>query len=703
MTFFLSIFPLIMKGNIHCLIYLVLTFFLFGTILTAQVNDRGESVQEKPLFSFVLIADIQYADAPTSGLRNYRGALSKLEVAVPKINELDPEFVITLGDNIDRDYESFDKVLPLLSQIQAPLYNAIGNHDFTVDDQFKPLIRQHLNNEQGYFSFTRKGYRFVILDGTDLSTIAHKKGTSEYRKGLDNLQKLKAAGVNNAHDWNGGFGQDQMRWLENELTEADHARQKVLLFCHWPLWPEIGTQLWNNKEVLAMLERHPSVLAWISGHHHAGGYHLHKGVHHLTLKGMVESKTATSFGIMNVYDNGVELKGVGDQLNVIMRSVNDSTQNLLPTHPYHSMRSGLPNAYAKFTKTGKGRVAFLGGSITYNHGWRDSVMQYLERRFPDTEFDFIAAGIPSMGTTPAAFRLQRDVLKYGPIDLLFEEAAVNDASNGRTNEEQVRGMEGIFRHIRYVNPTADIVLMHFVDPDKMEDYRNKKSPQVILNHEKVANHYNIPTINLAKEVTDRIDAREFTWKDDFINLHPSPFGQGVYARSIIDFLEASWKEASDDQKIIQNYSLPDKLDLFCYDQGKLIEVHSKMETNSWRYVRSWVPDDKAGTRSNYTNVPMLVNDSPGQILTYTFKGRGAGIAVAAGPDAGIIEYRIDEGKWKEQDLFTRWSSGLHLPWYYTLAPELSEGHHKLEIRIKPHHNPESTGTVARIRYFYVNK
>ena len=31
----------------------------------------------------------------------------------------------------------------------------------------------------------------------------------------------------------------------------------------------------------------------------------------------------------------------------------------------------------------------------------------------------------------------------------------------------------------------------------------------------MAAHYGIPTINLAKEVTGRIDAGEFTWEDDF--------------------------------------------------------------------------------------------------------------------------------------------------------------------------------------------
>jgi hypothetical protein len=66
-------------------------------------------------------------------------------------------------------------------------------------------------------------------------------------------------------------------------------------------------------------------------------------------------------------------------------------------------------------------------------------------------------------------------------------------------------------------------------------------PEVIQLHEKVAEHYNISTINLAKEVTERIDAGEFDWENDFKDLHPSPFGQNIYAQSMKQFLESALK------------------------------------------------------------------------------------------------------------------------------------------------------------------
>jgi lysophospholipase L1-like esterase len=376
---------------------------------------------------------------------------------------------------------------------------------------------------------------------------------------------------------------------------------------------------------------------------------------------------------------------------------------LLNSENYHNQRNGIRNSFLKFQQKKKGRVAFLGGSITYNGGWRDSICNYLQKRFPETEFEFIAAGIPSMGTTPGAFRLERDVLAGGPVDLLFEEAAVNDATNGRSSQEQIRAMEGIVRHVRNENPATDIVIMHFVDPQKMETYRSGQVPEVIQNHEKVAAYYNIPTINLAKEVTDRIDEGEFTWEDDFKNLHPSPFGQQVYFHSMKTFLESAWTGTIAEDDTIETYPQPEPIDAANYDNGKLILAKNTKLNQGWNLVENWKPEDGKGTRANYVNVPMLVGQVEGSALEFKFNGNAVGIAVAAGPDAGVIEYRIDEANWQKQDLFTKWSSNLHLPWYYTLAAGLADGEHSLQIRITGEKNPLSMGHVCRIRYFYINR
>lgn len=372
----------------------------------------------------------------------------------------------------------------------------------------------------------------------------------------------------------------------------------------------------------------------------------------------------------------------------------------LSAENYHDYRNGLSNSFQKFKNEKTGRVAFLGGSITYNPGWRDSVCSMLQQRFPHTSFEFIKAGIPSLGSVPDAFRLYDDVLSKGKIDLLFVEAAVNDRTNGYPDIAQVRAMEGIVRQTRKANPNADLIFMYFVDPDKMKDYDNGIIPQEINNHEKVAAHYGIPAVNLAREVTDRIYNKEFTWEGDFRNLHPSPFGQQVYYSSIAALLENCYDR---DQGSKAGTDLPPALDQFSYDAGRLIPVSSRDAAQGWAYLPSWEPSDKASTREGYVRSPMLSGDTPGKILTYRFKGNAIGIAAVSGPDAGIIECSIDHEPWKKLDLFTQWSKSVHLPWFLTLGDGLKNGSHTLRIRLTENTNKPGVKTTCRIRYFYVNR
>jgi len=382
-------------------------------------------------------------------------------------------------------------------------------------------------------------------------------------------------------------------------------------------------------------------------------------------------------------------------------AVNLATGQKLDSKSYHTIHGSLTNSSIKFEKEKTGRVVFLGGSITFNPGWRDSVCNFIQQKFPETKFDFINAGVPSMGSTPGAFRFENDVLKNGKVDLLFLEAAVNDDTNQMESVEIMRAMEGIVRHAKTANPLCDLVIMHFVDPGKMVDYRNGKIPAVIQLHEKVAEHYNISTINLAKEVTERIDAGEFTWENDFKDLHPSPFGQNIYAQSIKQFLQNTLRPGNLNDHLLV-VEMPAPLDKYLYSNGILVKPNPPKKIKGWEMVENWNPEDGKNTRFNYVNVPMLVGEYPGKILKFQFKGNAVGIAVAAGPNAGIIEYSVDESDWKKMDLFTQWSKNLYLPWFYTLGSGLKSGKHTLQIRLTREKNVESTGNKCVLRYFYFN-
>jgi sialidase-1 len=298
--------------------------------------------------------------------------------------------------------------------------------------------------------------------------------------------------------------------------------------------------------------------------------------------------------------------------------------------------------------------------------------------------------------------LENEVLSKGPIDLFFEEAAVNDKTNGFNTIGQIRGMEGIIRHARINNPLMDIVVMHFVDPEKIVEYKTGIIPNEIQNHEKVADHYKINTINLAKEVSTRIDAGEFTWKDDFKDLHPSTYGHEIYTRSIKSFLNNAYAKLDSSVQYAQ-HSIPAMLDPFSYAGGDYFPVTAASSLSGWTVVQSWKPNDGAGTRKQYVDIPALIAEKPAAELKLKFSGKAIGICIGSGPDAGIIEYSVDGRKFKQVDLYTQWSGGLHLPWYIMLEDELKKKSHTLVIRISSEKNQKTKGNSCRILHFLVNQ
>lgn len=371
-------------------------------------------------------------------------------------------------------------------------------------------------------------------------------------------------------------------------------------------------------------------------------------------------------------------------------------QNLIKSTDYIEPGNGLTKAFEKFSNQKVGTVAFLGGSITYNPGWRNHTGKYLQEMFPATRFNFIAAGIPSLGSTPHAFRFQTDVLSKGIPDLLFIESAVNDRTNGFSEKAQIRALEGIIAQAKKANPNINIILMAFADPDKNGDYASGAKPVEVEVHRQVAQRSGASFINLAQEVYDRVKAGEFTWEYDFKDLHPSPLGQEVYFNSIKTLFNTDINTNS-----VKNEFLP--TDKFAYSGGRYLAVSEAVNLKGFNLQPSWKPEPAFPTRSGFVNVPMLIGETPNASFDLEFSGRGIGIAVVSGPDAGKLAFKVDNKKEQIIDLYSKWSGQLHLPWYLMLDDELKPGKHKVRIRIIDDKNPASTGNACRIVYFLENQ
>jgi manganese-dependent ADP-ribose/CDP-alcohol diphosphatase len=298
---------------------LLLAAFMFQDKGESNITGNGGpgDQSQDPLFTFGIIADVQYCDCEPEGSRFYRQSTGKLRIAMNSFRADSVSFIVNLGDLIDRGYESFKPVTSTLDSSGLLVYNLLGNHDFSVDDRYKKRLPLTMPGKEGYYSFSHMNFRFIALNGNEVSIYA-TSGKSAIKKAEDYITLLKDSGNVNAINWNGGINPRQLAWLKGQLDEATTENENVLIFCHFPVYPENVHNLLNYKEVNTLLANYSNIVAWFSGHNHAGNYGNFNMIHFVTMKGMVETEYNTSFGIVEVYSNKLWIKGAGREKSQIL-------------------------------------------------------------------------------------------------------------------------------------------------------------------------------------------------------------------------------------------------------------------------------------------------------------------------------------------------------------------------------------------------
>ena len=279
----------------------------------------------KPL-RFGGIADPQYADQPTRGTRFYRNSIEKLKLAIAELNTFDLDFVITLGDVIDKNIESFAEIMPLYDELAAPHRLVLGNHDFDVDDADKPKVVEAMGLTKTYYSESHGSWRFLYLDGTEVATYRYGENDQRTEVAAQTLRQLKDEKLPNAQGWNSGISAEQLAWLRGELQDSNATGQRVIVSCHFPVMPENGAHnLWNAQVVVEVLNEFDHVAAYLNGHDHRGNYLVHQGIHFVNFKGMVETENETAYAVVECYADRIQIDGFGIEPDRELGSTRKST------------------------------------------------------------------------------------------------------------------------------------------------------------------------------------------------------------------------------------------------------------------------------------------------------------------------------------------------------------------------------------------
>lgn len=299
------------KGSSPLGPYLILYYFmrrseflkyLSGGVLllaTGRLPLRAATQQRGRTLRFGVVTDTHYADRPTSGTRHYRDSVEKMREAIAEFNRAEVDFVIELGDLKDMDAAAtplltlryLDDIERELRAFRGPLYHVLGNHDMdciTKEEFFARTRNAGRARGRNYYSFSAKGVRCIVLDAN-----FNPDGSPYSRGNFDWRQALIPA--------------SQIEWLDGELRR--HASEPTIVFLHQMLdsFSEISSDLCVNNaaQVVAVLERHPQVLAVMQGHHHPGHYSQRAGIHYLTFGGMIEQAApANNYAIVEVTPTG---------------------------------------------------------------------------------------------------------------------------------------------------------------------------------------------------------------------------------------------------------------------------------------------------------------------------------------------------------------------------------------------------------------
>ncbi|MEM1297150.1 MAG: SGNH/GDSL hydrolase family protein [Verrucomicrobiota bacterium] len=365
------------------------------------------------------------------------------------------------------------------------------------------------------------------------------------------------------------------------------------------------------------------------------------------------------------------------------------------------LRGTYQNSQIRFEREKAGHVVVLGGSITENKsGHSQMVPEWLEKRFPDTNFQFTNAGISSTCSTSGAFRLRDHVLATGPVDLLIVEFAVNDDQDaGHALKEAVRGMEGIVQHTREHNPAADILIVHYVNPPILEKLSSGQTPVSVAAHESVAQRYELASVNVGAALA----AGAMTW-EAYGGTHPKKPGYRLASDMVISVLEKAWANPlTEDAKVIE-FPTPIPLDTGSYSSGRFQDPAEADWMGGWTTgltSRDLLP--LGGIRERYTEWPITVAENAGAMMTMNFWGSAIGAFVLAGPDAAMLEVSVDAGDWKPVELYHHYSKGLNYPRTVMFFSDLSTGNHQLSLRVKERPEGQPGGERAAILKFVVNE
>ena len=248
-----------MRKSQRSLKVFLITVLALGFFMLSCLTPREKTAGSE--FRFVFMTDIH--------IQPEKEAVKGFTAAIDRVNELEPDFVITGGDLImdalavsygraDTLYGLFHEVI---GGLKMPVYHTMGNHEImgwsdksTVDEAHPEFGKKIFKNRIGepYYSFNYGGWHFLVLDSVE------EGDSTTYKGGVDAVQ---------------------MDWIRGDLSGVG-PETPIIVSVHIPFF-SMETQIFrgvmepnpvwavinNANEVLELFKDHNLKLV-LQGHQH---------------------------------------------------------------------------------------------------------------------------------------------------------------------------------------------------------------------------------------------------------------------------------------------------------------------------------------------------------------------------------------------------------------------------------------------------
>ena len=317
---------------------------------------------------------------------------------------------------------------------------------------------------------------------------------------------------------------------------------------------------------------------------------------------------------------------------------------------FYQVRGGIPNSqyFLKNDKVGNQYQFYIGNSVLAGTGLKDGNLRYSAQMVQGFKKYFPQAGIHETrhsqpgGSWFGLYRVSKGQAVFGEVIASGYLAILDFAADDRSVpvDEAKLALEGLVRQVRLYRPTHSEILVYTLTPEMLQDYKAGKTPDYIKASEQIAEHYGVPSVNLAQYAAQKIIAGEISFeKFSADGINPTDAGAKIYGEAIAKFVDALMTAYPVPDKP-KSYTLPAPLFAGTDDNGRIIAYEDQQVQRS----AQWKPGQMSPI-GPFRHI--LVADQAGADLKLKFKGSEIGLIDVVDKDSADLEFAVDGGAFQK--------------------------------------------------------